>query len=247
MTKKLPWFLKLAHPYVARRLRRQFADVRLLGGDELRGCVAEGPIILACNHVAWWDPLLLVHLDSVLGSDGYCLMDKHNLDQLPFFGWVGALPLDRTDRKSSYQDLRRSTQVLDAPGRILAIFPHGEQRPPHLSLGFRSGVATLARVTKAPVLPVAIRYDYLEGPRQVVHISVGSPISYSIENHSRQSFVIELEGAVGVQLDRIDAQLLAPSPDVESLIHSKARSMDRERIPLPATALRALTGGASHD
>lgn len=247
MTKKSRWFLKLARPYVARRLRRQFADVRLLGGPELRERITREPVIFACNHVAWWDPLLLVHLDAALGSDGYCLMDTHNLDQLPFFRWVGAMPLDRRNSRHAYRDLRRAARVLDAPRKVLVIFPHGDQRPAHLSLEFKLGVATLALATRAPVIPLAIRYDYVEGPKPIVHLAAGSPSWFCDSRHTRESFVADLEARVAQKLKRIDDELCTPSQTFESLIRARPLPTDHQRIPLPATALRALSGGADND
>jgi 1-acyl-sn-glycerol-3-phosphate acyltransferase len=240
-------FLRFARPYVARRLRRQFFDVRLAGLDHLRPLLEKEPVILACNHVAWWDPLLLVHLDRVLGSDGYCLMDRKSLAQLPFFRWVGALPLDRSSSHKAYRDISDAARVLDAPGRVLSIFPHGAQRPAHLPLEFKSGVAVLAARTLAPVVPLAIRYDFLESPRQVVHLRIGSPLRFSKSTDTKERFVLRLECQVKAALHDIDNELLATKGDCVSLLYGRNVDSSVERIPRTAAALRALTHGDVHE
>lgn len=241
MTDKSSLFLKLARPYVARRLRRQFFDVRLAGLLRLRKLVFERPVILACNHVAWWDPLLLVHLDGVLGSDGFCLMDKQNLAKLPFFRWLGALPVDLKSRHAAYRDVLFAGKILDSPRRILAIFPQGVQRPAHFPLNFKSGVAALAERTGAPVVPLAIRYDFLEAPRQVVHLKVGEPLLFSQETHTRELFLCELEERIKEAFFDIDHELFDPKGDFASLLGRTPLDSGTERIPLPAVALRALS------
>lgn len=245
MSDKNAFFLKLARPYVARRLRRQFFDVRIGGLDRLQPLVNDGPVILACNHVAWWDPLLLVHLDAVLKSDGYCLMDRVNLNQLPFFRWVGALPLDRTSQTSSYRDLLAAGRILNAERKILAIFPHGDQRPAHLPLNYRAGIVTLAARTLAPVVPLAIRYDFLQSPRQIAHLRVGVPLRFSSGTDTKESFLLELEERTRTALLDIDQQILNPKGDFVSLLHPSTADSTRERIPQVASALRLVLRGKS--
>src|SRR5690606_29163115 len=161
---KRRWLQRIIQAYVRSRLRKNFADVRICGESTIKQELERGPVVLACNHVAWWDPLLLVQLDAFLGSDGYCLMDQESLRQLPFFRWVGALPIDRTSPTRAYRDIQMASSVLCQPRRVLAIFPQGEQRPAHLPLAFRPGVAALAAHSGAPVIPLAIQYTYLQSP-----------------------------------------------------------------------------------
>lgn len=247
MSNKSSLFLRLARPYVARRLRRQFFDVRLSGLEGLQQLVDRGPMILACNHVAWWDPLLLVHLDRILGSDGYCLMDQENLEKLPFFRWVGAIPIDRRSKHAAYRDVIAAGQLLNAPRRILAIFPQGEQRPFHLPLQFKSGIAALAAQTGAPVVPLAVRYDFLDAPRQVVHLKASDPLRFSRGVDTRARFISELEDRIRASLADVDQQLLDPKDDFVSLLHKGPIDSNRERIPRQAAALRALTRGDAHE
>jgi 1-acyl-sn-glycerol-3-phosphate acyltransferase len=216
---KSPLFSSVFQLYLEWRLRRNFADVRLLGGEGLKAKELEGGFILACNHVAWWDPLLLIHLGAHLKAEGYCLMDLQNLQQFSFFRWLGALPIDRSSRRSAYRDLKRAGELLPKRGRILAIFPQGRQRPAHLPLQLKSGVAFLAQASGVPVLPLAIRYDFSEGPKPLAHLSVGSPILWTDEGRrGNKLFMQKLDGALTEGLSQIDTALLQPSGSGESLL-----------------------------
>jgi 1-acyl-sn-glycerol-3-phosphate acyltransferase len=242
---KRPWFQHFARSYVRFKLSRNFADIRFHAGDCIRQELAKGPIILTSNHVAWWDPLLLVQLDTFLGSDGYCLMDKKSLAELPFFRWVGALPIDRTSPAKAYRDIERARAVLSGPGRILAMFPQGEQRPAHLPLSFKPGVAALAAHSGAPVIPLAIQYTYLESPRPVVHLAAGPALRFQSRHHARENFLSELEHHTAEALHRIDVHLIQGVDGFCSLLHKTPRAQNLERIPPGAKALRLISKGTT--
>lgn len=212
-------FAFLFRLYLGWRLRRTFADVRLLGGEGFKAKDLEGGFILACNHVAWWDPLLLIHLGAHLKTEGHCLMDSQNLQQFSFFRWLGAIPIHRSSRLSAYRDLKRAAELLHQRGGILAIFPQGQQRPAHLPLELKSGVAFLAQTSRFPVVPLAIRYDFSEGPKPLAHLSVGSPLLFGDEGRrGNRVFMRALDRALTEGLSQIDAALLTPSGSAESLL-----------------------------
>jgi 1-acyl-sn-glycerol-3-phosphate acyltransferase len=247
MNAKNQLFLRIARPYVRRRLRRNFFDVQVSGLERLDHMLRRGPLVLACNHVAWWDPLILMHLDAVLGSDGYCLMDQKSLAQLPFFRWVGALPIDRTSPRSAYEDLASAARILRDPGQILAIFPQGGQRPAHLPLVLKPGVEALARKTQAPVVACALRYDYGQSPRPIVHLSIGEALTYDNGRQGKQQFLKVLGENMTKELSKIDEQLLKKCGEFRSLLHKADLDSSRERIPIAAGALRALARSHGHD
>ena len=141
-----PWFKRLALRYVQKRVKN---DLDGLWVDGLEACIElsqKGPIILAANHVAWWDAMLLLCIDEAMQTDGFAIMDSKNLRQLPFFKWVGAVGIQKDNPRQALKDLRSASQVLSAPHRSLWIFPQGHQRPAHLRpLNFKHGVVKLAQ------------------------------------------------------------------------------------------------------
>ena len=110
-----------------------------------------GPLLMTPNHLSLLDaPLLGAIAPRML----------HQLGKIEVFGGlqgallrrIGQIPVDR----SSYDMLavRRSIQVL-RDGRVLNIYPEGTRGPGDFSR-IRIGVAYLAMVTGAPILPVAL-------------------------------------------------------------------------------------------
>jgi hypothetical protein len=168
-------FLRIARPYARRRLAKGLDGVFLTGLGETRAVLAAGPAVIAANHVAWWDPLLLVVLDTVLGGRGYALMDAGNLAKLPFFGWLGALPLGRGAAAAA--GLEAGAAVLREPGDHLYLFPQGRQRPPSFRpLGLKPGLGRLIATHPRPILPLSIHYHFREREVPAAILHFGAPI-----------------------------------------------------------------------
>ncbi|MEU8223117.1 lysophospholipid acyltransferase family protein [Kribbella sp. NPDC048915] len=117
-----------------------------------------GPLLMAPNHLSLLDaPLLGAIAPRML----------HQLGKIEVFGGlqgkflqrIGQIPVDR----SSYDMLavRKSIQVL-RDGRVLNIYPEGTRGPGDFRR-IRVGVAYLAMVTGAPILPVALMGTRLPG------------------------------------------------------------------------------------
>ena len=111
-----------------------------------------GPLIVACNHVSLLDP-------PILGA--FCrrrlsYMAKEELFRIPVLGGViralGAFPVDRVGNATGA--IKRSVEVLRRGG-ALVIFPEGGRNVTGTAR-VRQGVALLAALTNAPVVPAAI-------------------------------------------------------------------------------------------
>lgn len=173
-----PRFLALARRYARRRVAHDLDGVWVSGLDGARAALAGGPVIFAANHVAWWDALLLVVLDRALGGVGWAVMDAANLRRLPFLGWVGALPLDRSSHERSIACLQASAALLDRPGRSLWIFPQGRQRPAHLRpLDLKHGLDTVHAAAAVPVIAVSVNYVFLERNRPAALLRFSAPLT----------------------------------------------------------------------
>jgi 1-acyl-sn-glycerol-3-phosphate acyltransferase len=123
--------------------------VRVCGAQNVP---AEGPLIIACNHVSLLDP-------PILGA--FCprklhYMAKRELFAIPLLGSLigalGAFPIDREG--SATGAIKRSIDILRS-GETVGIFPEGG-RNPRGEARARAGVALLAELGKSAVLPAAI-------------------------------------------------------------------------------------------
>lgn len=205
-TRRKAWLMPFARRYVRRKLRLQFDGMFIEGLARTRSAAQREPLIIAPNHVAWWDPLVALHLDALLGTEGYCLMDEENLQRYPFFGWVGALPLARGANRRTLEHMQAALKLLRGPGMALWIFPQGRQRPAHLRpLAPASGVAWLSRNSGAKVVPLALNYQYREAPEPSILVSFGAPIAAGATR-----LTVQLEQAWIAGLSRIDACVDSP-------------------------------------
>lgn len=172
-----PAFLTLARRYARRRIAHGLDGLWVAGLDEARAELARQPMLFAANHVSWWDALLLVVLDEALGGLGWAVMDSQNLRTLPFLGWIGALPLDRSSHESSHQCLQRCADLLDRPGRGIWIFPQGRQRPAHLRpLDLKHGLEAMHDRNPVDVIAVSFDYVFLERDRPAAVVRFSAPI-----------------------------------------------------------------------
>lgn len=141
---------------------------------EIRGArnvPAEGPVILAGNHFAWWDPPVMgCSVDRPVS-----FMTKEEYFHTPVMGplvrRVGAFPVKRhtADRAA----LRQALDILRTGG-VLGIFPEGTRSKSGQLQRPEPGLAWIAYKSGAPVVPLAIVSTYrFRAPLRVV---IGEPV-----------------------------------------------------------------------
>lgn len=161
----------LVDAYVRRKVRRSFRAVWIRG--ELPP--APAGLLVYVNHTNWWDGFIVHQLGKAAGLDGYALMEERNLARYPFLRHIGAFSVRRGEAVSSLETLRYACGLLAEPRRAVVVFPEGEHRPPgEVPLRFERGVEALARLSKAPSVPVAVRYAFFEHERPDVLLDVGA-------------------------------------------------------------------------
>ncbi|MFZ9628321.1 MAG: lysophospholipid acyltransferase family protein [Ilumatobacteraceae bacterium] len=127
-------------------------DFTLEGFDRLP---AEGPAILAPNHVSFLDSaFLMLHVPrniSFVGKAEY--MDSWKTRVL--FPMMGMIPIDRSGGEKSQAALDTAEAVLRR-GELFGIFPEGTRSRDGVLHKGRTGAARLALTVGCPIFPVGV-------------------------------------------------------------------------------------------
>ena len=168
------------------------------------------PVILASNHVSWWDGFLLreVHLRAGTAAPLYTLMREDQLQRMPLFRWMGVVGLAPQSPGSVLQALHflRAARRRD-PGCWVSVFPQGRiwpswRRPMELQPGLRAFARVLA---PAIILPVGLHLEPLNRTRPTAFVSVGQPID--VPAGDEPVSLEAVEAAMAAALQRIFAAL----------------------------------------
>ena len=142
----------------------------------------EGPLIVACNHVSYFDPPAL----GVAMPRPVRYMAKMELFSIPVLGPViaalGAYPVDR--KRGDTGAVKRALELLRT-GAAVGVFPEGTRNLDGTIKG-QLGVALLASLSGATVQPAYI--DGSAGARRLQRISVvfGDPLRFERGQKARR-------------------------------------------------------------
>lgn len=133
--------------------------VRIQGA---RHVPAEGPVILAPNHVSYLDPLLVAYGQP----RAPCFMTWEAVFRVPVLRWwvrrYGAFPVSL--ERFNPSAFRQAVAALEA-GRCLVIFPEGGRSHNGQLQPLKRGLARLALHTGAPIVPVRLDGLFETWPR----------------------------------------------------------------------------------
>jgi len=152
-----------------------------------------GPMIAICNHISYADPLIFAHF---LYRNGRAVrfLGKASLFKVPILGWIlrsaEQVPVEREVKGSSTLALSHAVAFLKA-GHCLGVYPEGTltRDQNHWPMVAKTGLARLAVMTKAPVIPCAqwgaaeLLPTYSKRPklwpRTKVTVVAGPPLDFS--------------------------------------------------------------------
>ena len=173
------WILKVVLTPLLRCLYR--LDVR---GTE--NIPAHGPVIVASNHQSFIDsifiPLVVRRRVTFVAKAEYFENPRTSW----FFRAVGQIPVKRGDGSTVDRMLASAREVLDAGG-VLGIYPEGTRTPDGRLYRGHTGVARLALVCRATVVPVALAGTAAIQPVgamrplifRKVSVRIGAPLTWS--------------------------------------------------------------------
>ena len=151
---------------------------------------AEGPAILASNHLSYADwlfmPLTLNRkVTFVAKAEYFTTPGIKGWLQKTFFSGAGQVPIDRSGRDAAAGALLSAKRVLDEGG-LFGIYPEGTRSHDGKLYRGKTGVARLALESGVPVIPVAVvGTDVVAPPGKKFgrwtrpHVRFGKPLDFS--------------------------------------------------------------------
>lgn len=151
-----------------------------------------GPVIVCCNHISYFDPLVFAQF---LYKNGRAprFLGKASIFRVPLIGFVlrkaGQVPVER-ETKDAGAALVHALAFLKA-GHMLGVYPEGTltRDVNYWPMVAKTGLARLAVMTKAPVIPVAqwgaqeVLPAYSKKiklfPRTKLQVKAGAPLDFS--------------------------------------------------------------------
>ncbi|WP_166628686.1 1-acyl-sn-glycerol-3-phosphate acyltransferase [Streptomyces sp. GC420] len=160
--------------------------------EGLENIPAEGPAILASNHLSFSDSFFLPavldrKITFIAKAEYFTTPGIKGRLTAAFFKGVGQLPVDRTGGRGAGEAAIRSGIGVIERGELFGIYPEGTRSPDgRLYRGKPGGLARVALATGAPVIPVAmIDTEKIQPPGKIVPklmrpgIRIGKPLDFS--------------------------------------------------------------------
>jgi 1-acyl-sn-glycerol-3-phosphate acyltransferase len=162
-----------------------WAYLRVTRGYRVEGAEripATGPLIIACNHVSYFDPPAL----GAAVSRPVSYMAKSELFAIPILGplirALGAFPVDRS--RGDVAAMKAAVRVLQA-GAVLGIFPEGGRNLDGTKVP-QMGVALVASWSGATVIPAHVS-GTSQGKRSgPVIVRFGEPLRFAPGQKARR-------------------------------------------------------------
>ncbi|WP_167008332.1 lysophospholipid acyltransferase family protein [Mumia sp. ZJ430] len=151
---------------------------------------AEGPVIIASNHLSYSDwlfmPLVVPRrVTFVAKAEYFTSPGIKGWFQKTFFSSTGQVPIDRTGGRASEGALRTQLRLL-SKGEVCGIYPEGTRSPDGRLYRGRTGVARLALESGVPVIPVAVTGTNIVAPPGKIFgrytrpsVRFGEPLDFS--------------------------------------------------------------------
>ncbi len=162
--------------------------------DGIENVPAEGPAIIASNHVSFSDSIFLPlmaprRITFPAKAEYFTGHGPKGWVSRAFMAGTGQVPMDRSGGKASQPALDTALRLL-GEGQLFGIYPEGTRSPDGRLYKGKTGIARLVLEAKVPVIPVAmIGTRDVQPPGKVipsigrVGMRFGKPLEFSRYEH----------------------------------------------------------------
>lgn len=223
-------------------------------GMENLGKSGQG-VVVAANHLSWFDPLLLLHYSNEANRPARFLA-KDSLFEIPVVGTVmtgaGTIPVHRETDNAG--DAVKSAVKAVEDGQIVWVYPEGTiTRDPDLwPMSGKTGAARIALLSGAPVIPVAhwgvqkimgpYKVELNLFPRKTVHVVAGPAVDLDdLRSLPMTEEVLQLAtNRILDAITRIEAEIRGEEPPADrwNMKEEKRVSVARKLAPVKKPAAK---------
>lgn len=199
-----------------------FCRWRLLGAQNIP---RSGPVIVACNHISYFDPLCHAYMIDRAGRK--CrFFAKAELWKNPFLRLVlthaHQIPVERGSGETG--PVEKAIEWLGR-GELVVIYPEATitTNPDLTPMQGKTGVGRVALATGAPVVPIAVWGSHWVRPkrrkrsnklRRVIAVKAGEPMRFDdLKGRDEAEAAREVTDRVIGELDRLVRELHKIHPD----------------------------------
>ncbi|WP_449411849.1 lysophospholipid acyltransferase family protein [Methylobacterium komagatae] len=177
-----------------------------------------GPLVIYCNHPAWWDAAVVILLAGKLypGRDHRAPFDAAMLAKYKIFERMGAFGVDLETARGGAQFLAAARTILSDPKAVLWITAQGRFQDVRVRpLGLRPGVARLPELAPGALfVPLSLEYAFWEERGAEAFAAFGPPMTGAdLAALPRAERLARLEGALTDTLDRLGADVMTREPE----------------------------------
>jgi len=221
--------------------------------EGLENIPADGPAILASNHLSFSDSIFLPlvvdrKITFLAKSDYFTGPGVRGWATKQFMDAAGQVPIDRSGGRASQAAISTGVRVL-REGNLLGVYPEGTRSPDGRLYRGRTGPARMALAAPAPVIPVAMfGTDKIQPTGQKIpnlyplSIRIGAPLDFS-----RYAGMEDDRLVLRSMTDEIMYELMALSgQEYVDVYASKAKELIRKygtSTPTPEQVARASERG----
>lgn len=133
------------------------------------------------NHTSWWDGLIPLLLNqSRFHQQARALMEVEQMQNYPFFKWLGTFSIDPADKVHTLTSLRYALDSMHRHNASLFIYPEGEIRPVKTKIELKSGLGWFyLQLPNVDFVPVGIHMHTIRSNKPELHIWVDKPVVFS--------------------------------------------------------------------
>jgi 1-acyl-sn-glycerol-3-phosphate acyltransferase len=208
-----------------------YADLRAM--QQLCG----SPIVVVANHICVYDSWLARVVCDALKRPIWLAAAASLLDWVPPLRWFGLFAVRGGTPVATARQLRAIGELARGDKRrAVVFFPEGGHVRPGLKVPAQRGALAVARAAHAPIVPLALHYEFFERARPFAYLRAAEPVD--VEHDTR----VDLRAVLDDASNRLGRDLIEGTGSYSPLLRQRGRTQLVANVPLDRRRLSRSKG-----